>query len=155
MSANERYVFAMKEIFGDLWEVPCDLRVISTNGDTNSSGAAVMGRGCALQAKRRIPGLEYRLAALLREHGNRVMRLARHQGADLASFPVKHRWREEADPELIRGSARQLVALADKFGFRNVVLPRASCGNGGLSWREVRPILSGILDSRFSVITFD
>lgn len=144
----------MKEAVGDLWEMPADLRVITTNPAINARNQAVMGRGCALEAKRRIPGLEYRFAGLLREHGNRVMRLARYRGADLASFPVKHHWKEEADPELIRSSARQLAALADKFGYNNVVLPRPGCGNGRLSWREVHPVLAQILDGRFTAVTF-
>ena len=145
----------MKEIYGDLWEISCDLRVITTNGDTNRMGAAVMGRGCALEAKRRITGIEYHFAKLLKRWGNRVMRLTRvRKGADLASFPVKHHWHDEADPELIRRSAEQLVAFADKFGYENVVLPRPGCGNGRLRWEEVRPILEQVLDERFSVVTF-
>lgn len=144
----------MKEAVGDLWEMPADLRVITTNPAINAKNQAVMGRGCALEAKRRIPGLEYRFAGLLREHGNRVMRLARYRGADLASFPVKHHWKQEADPELIRSSARQLAALADKFGYERVVLPRPGCGNGRLLWSDVRPVLARILDDRFTVVTF-
>ncbi len=144
----------MKEAVGDLWEMPADLRVITTNPAINRKNQAVMGRGCALEAKRRIPGLEYRFAGLLREHGNRVMRLARYRGADLASFPVKHHWKDEADPDLVHSSALQLAALADKFGYECVVLPRPGCGNGRLSWEGIRPILAEILDDRFTVVTF-
>jgi len=55
---------------------------------------------------------------------------------------------------LIRQSARQLVEMADKFGWGSVVLPRPGCGNGGLDWDDVRPILEAILDDRFTVVTF-
>ncbi|MDQ3316859.1 MAG: ADP-ribose-binding protein, partial [Actinomycetota bacterium] len=125
----------MVEIFGNLWELPCDLRVITTNPDVNRAGEAVMGRGCAREAKAKVPGIERHFAKLLGAHGNRVMRLARlGDGSVLASFPVKHHWHEEADPELIQRSARQLVALADKFGYRELLIPRPGCGNGSLSW---------------------
>ena len=148
----------MQEVYGNLWEVPCDLRVITTNGVVNRSGAAVMGRGCALQAKSKVPGIEYHFAKRLREHGNRAMLLARlPDGSRLASFPVKHHWRRPAVPELIRRSADQLVALVDKFseshGIESVVLPRVGCGNGSLRWEDVGPLLSGVLDDRFSVVT--
>lgn len=113
-----------------------------------------MGRGCTREAKERYPGVEYRLGDLLKEHGNRVMRLGRFDGAVLASFPVKHHWKEEADSDLIRRSAAQLAALADKFDYEAVVMPRAGCGNGKLSRRDVRPILAGVLDDRFTVVTF-
>lgn len=145
----------MKEVAANLWEVEADLRVITTNPDTNRDGAAVMGRGCAREARERITGIEYHFAKLLRRHGNRVMRLTRpRKGAALASFPVKHHWHERADPELIRRSAGQLVALADKFGYERVVIPRPGCGNGSLSWGEVRPLLEDVLDDRFTIVTF-
>lgn len=145
----------MREIEDNLWEVSCDLRVITTNGAVRSDGACVMGRGCALEAKQRFPGIDLKLGRLLREHGNRVMRLAQlTDGSELASFPVKHHWKEEADPALIQRSAHQLVALANRFDYTNVIIPHPGCGNGKLSWEQVRPILSEILDNRFTVITF-
>lgn len=113
-----------------------------------------MGRGCALEAKTRYPGVEHKLGDLIGRHGNRVMRLGRYNGVVLASFPVKHHWREEADPELIARSARQLVALADKFGCERIALPRPGCGNGRLRWKRVRTILEDILDDRFTVVDF-
>ncbi len=145
----------MQEIEGNLWNVSCDLRLITTNGATRKDGAAIMGRGCALEAKQHFPGIDLKLGRLIREHGNRVMRLAKlADGSVLGSYPVKHHWKEEADPALIERSARQLVALANKFGHTNVLLPRPGCGNGKLSWEQVEPILSEILDNRFTVITF-
>ena len=144
----------MKEIQGNLWNVECDLRVLTTNGIVRRDGACVMGRGCAYEAKKRFPGIEFRLGKLLREHGNRVMRLGRYGGTMICSFPVKHHWRQEADPALIRRSAEQLVAVADKFGHERILIPRPGCGNGKLSWADVRPILAEVLDARFSVITF-
>lgn len=145
----------MKEARMNLWKTEADLRVITTNPVVDQHGAAVMGRGCAREAKERITGLEYHFARLLRRHGNRVMRLTKPaKGAALASFPVKHHWREAADPELIVRSARQLVALADKFGYSRIVLARPGCGNGSLRWEDVRPLLADVLDDRFSVVTF-
>ena len=148
----------MKEIQGNLWNVECDLRVLTTNGMIRKDGACVMGRGCAYEAKKRFPGIEFRLGKLLREHGNRVMRLGRYGVGEartmICSFPVKHHWKQEADLALIRRSAEQLVTVADKFGHERILIPRPGCGNGKLSWADVRPILAEILDDRFSVITF-
>lgn len=143
----------MKELRKDLWEVPADLRVITTNPVVRADGACVMGRGCALEAKARYPGIEYRLGDLLGEHGNRVMRIGRYDGVVVASFPVKRHWREEALPELIFRSANQLVELAEKFGHNRVVLPRPGCGNGRLRWADIQPVLSVVLDDRFTVVS--
>lgn len=150
----------MKEMKADLWSVPAEspgrtLRLITTNGAIRKDGAAIMGRGCAREARDTCPGVDQKLGRLLREHGNRPMRLMRlPDGGDLGSFPVKHTWREEADLDLIETSARMLADLVDKFGYRVAYLPRPGCGNGGLSWPVVRARIEPLLDDRFTIVTF-
>lgn len=151
----------MIEARGDLWTFEPDrkegrvLRCITTNGAVRPDGAAVMGRGCAAEAKERIPGIEYHLGALLVEHGNRVFRLCSlADGSHLASFPVKRHWKEKADLQLIERSASQLARLAHEAGYKPVI-PRPGCGNGSLRWEAVRPVLEQALPGeRFTVITF-
>jgi len=142
----------MLEITGDLWTIPADWRGITTNGDVKTNGACVMGRGCALEAKTRYIGLDRILGRLIQEHGNHVFIL----GAGLISFPVKHHWRNPADINLIRQSAHELADITDagKIGGL-ILLPHPGCGNGGLNWSDVRPVLNTILDDRFTVTTFE
>ena len=144
----------MIEVVGNLWEFPADVRVITTNGFIRKDGACVMGRGCALEAKNKFPGIEHVLGAKIKAYGNHVFFL----GEGLYSFPVKHNWYEKADIDLIRKSAEEL-AMCVSDGFEDVkepvvVLPRPGCGNGQLKWYEVKPILEPILDDRFHIITF-
>lgn len=125
----------MLEINGDLWRLRPEgypaLKLITTNGECRRDGACVMGRGCARQAKEMLPGIDHKLGELLGEYGNRVFRLAAlPDGSHLGSFPVKHSWRECADPELIRCSAHQLVELVQRFRIAEVYLPRPGAGNG-------------------------
>ena len=64
---------------------------------------AVMGRGVALQAKSRFPGIEHALGKLIREYGNHVgviPRLAGWPPVAAISFPVKHHWRQAARSRL-------------------------------------------------------
>ena len=144
----------MKELYGNLWEVPCDLRVITTNGVVNSSGAAVMGRGCAREAKERFPGLEHLFARMLKKHGNRVMRLrALPDGSHLATFPSRSTGARRPCRSSSAAASDQLVAVADKFGYERVALPRPGCGNGRLRWTEVKGLLEPILDGRFTVVS--
>jgi hypothetical protein len=76
-------------------------------------------------------------------------------GSHLGTFPVKHHWREKADLDLIERSARQLVELADRFGYQRLLIPRPGCGNGQLSYEEVRPVLKGILTGdRFVIVSY-
>lgn len=151
----------MREVISDLWEFPADARVVTTNGFVKKDGRGVMGRGVALQATRRYPGIDGVLGAQLSAKGNHVWILNAdepqppefHHKNIVLSFPVKHNWWEQADLSLIVRSARELITLADVYPeWRTIVLPRPGCGNGGLSWDNVKPAIEGILDDRFVVV---
>lgn len=139
----------MKEATGNIWDhFGAAIIAITTNGDVRSDGAAVMGAGFALEAKRHFPGLALKLGRLIREHGNNVYDLDH----GLVSFPTKRHWWEKSDLSLIRRSCYQLVELADRHGWTAIVLPRPGCGRGGLLWEEVFPAIPGILDDRFTLM---
>lgn len=141
----------------DLWSIPADAVVITTNGDVNAAGRAVMGRGCALEAKKRFPGIDLTLAVKLKCYGNhtRILKIVGdpcERTFPLIAFPVKHRWHEYADLELIERSTRELVRIADRNGYSTIAMPRPGCGNGKLQWKIVRPIIEDLLDDRFVVV---
>lgn len=168
----------MIELAGDLFSSKGGAICLTTNGDVRVNGAAVMGRGVALQAKKRWPGIERTLGWYLMDRGNRVHHLTMYRTDDLAgsiwlpdgtedlsrwycvpwhivSLPVKHHWRDKADPALIERSLLQLKELS-RYIAGTILLPRPGCGNGGLSWREVQPFVAQILDSdRFVVVEIE
>lgn len=147
----------MKEVTGNLWLHPADIRVILTNGTINRYGEAVMGIGCALEAKQRHPALPRELGTLIHERGNIVHDLGKWggEGARLVSFPTKHQWCQGADIKLIEQSCQYLVAHAGMFSHTvRYVIPRPGCGAGGLKWDDVKPVLERYFDERFHVISF-
>lgn len=149
----------------DLWTAGegADAVVITTNGTITSRGLGVMGRGCALEAvqrynsERQTPGrrpvsLQRRLGRYLAVNGNHVGVLVPPPPLTLVVFPVKHEWMEPAEPALIRQSVQELIALTNRLGWQRVVLPRPGCGNGGLTWDQVKAYCAP-LDDRFVVVT--
>lgn len=152
----------MREAKADLWDY---LKVgavicVTTNGQVRN-GANVMGKGCAKEARDRCPGVAFRIGNLIKQHDNRCFRLPMGmlvgfppQGEwTLVAFPTKHHWREPSDPKLIIDSCEQLVAMADKFEWTEVVMPRPGCGNGQLNWVDVKEMIEPMLDNRFLVIS--
>lgn len=137
----------MLEVRGNLWTYPADWRAITTNGMVRKDGCAVMGRGCALEAKSQHPGIDRVLGRLLRDFGNHV-HILKH---GLLSFPVKHTWYEEADLELIARSVTELQAMT-ALAHSTIVIPRPGCGNGRRTWAEVKPLLE-VLPDTVMVIT--
>lgn len=164
----------MIEKEGDLWGYHGeDAKVITTNGFIKNNGEAVMGRGVAEQAARRWHDVPGTLGNSLRGSGNHVCSLGHfsynpgYEGHsdrahvlptketfELVALPVKHRWWERADLELINRSLGELVSLADFKGWSRVTLVRPGCGNGQRDWGEVRPMVAGLLDDRFVVVNY-
>jgi hypothetical protein len=147
----------MIEKVGSLWSyhVSTDARVITTNGDVNSKGQAVMGRGVASQAAGIFPRVRYILGRKILEEGNIVhMMEFSDRSFKLVSFPVKEHYYEQARLELIERSAQQLYDLANQQSWQTIILPRPGCGNGGLKWSDVRPVIDW-LDDRFTVVNND
>ncbi|MGW5213276.1 type II toxin-antitoxin system antitoxin DNA ADP-ribosyl glycohydrolase DarG [Streptomyces sp. NPDC004051] len=107
----------------------------------------VMGKGIALQFKRAYPEnfKDYKASCdrgevtVGRMHVHEVGRAAGPRC--VINFPTKRHWRE---PSRIEDIASGLVALRDEIierGIRSIAVPPLGCGNGGLSWHEVEPMI--------------
>lgn len=165
----------MRQLECDIWTRPADAICITTNGIVKQNGQCVMGRGIALGASRRYYGIATLLGKKISKKGNRVhlltkqvedalpyLKLPRKEGSlivgvpwHIISFPVKHHWREKADLKLIKESCSQLRKLLDKLPIEELLLPRPGCGNGGLKWKKVKPVLQEYFghDDRVIVVT--
>lgn len=139
---------AMMETTGNLWDAPADARCVTTNSVIKGSGRLVMGAGVARQALRRYPGIDKRLADLIKLFGNQPFFIPEHK---IISFPTKGDWRDPSVPELIVKSAQIAVNIADNHNLTAIALSRPGCGCGGLSWDDVHPLIAPILDDRFTV----
>lgn len=156
----------METLKGDIWDFwdfreRGDFIVITTNGDVNKHGKAVMGRGVACQAAEKFSFLQKELADRLVRKGNHVYVFLHYR---LITFPVKHHWHEKADLELIERSARELkkaveTTHSEKFSkkfnrppINTVYMVKPGVGNGRLKWELVEPILDLVLDERFIIV---
>ena len=152
----------MKEVQGELWDFweqgywVC----ITTNGYVKHNQEAAMGRGCALEAKKKFPSLPLQLGKKIQKLGNHVHIFPEYH---LLTFPTKHVWVEPSNVDLIQISAIELMYALNHTLFRGplslqnefrkrVYLPRPGCGWGGLSWEKVRSVLEPILDARVIII---
>lgn len=140
----------MIECRGQMWDYRgLAVIVITTGGLVSKKGNCAMPRGCARQANDLYPGLDAQLGALIQQHGNHVFALE----PMLVSFPVENSPYEIPSLSLIEQSCRELVALAQQHKWEKIIVPRPGCGGGGLSWRDVKPILERYFDERFTIIT--
>jgi len=141
----------MRQERGDLWTYPADARCITVNGTLNRQGELVMGKGVALEAKKRFPLLPKRLANWLEMCGNTPCYM---EDLGIISFPTKHHYAVPSDLLLITRSAEDIVAIVDELPkLKTIVMTRPGCGNGKLEWPVVERALAPLLDDRFVVLT--
>lgn len=133
----------MKEIFGQAmgyYKRRGFILCVTTNGFLKKDGTGVMGRGIALQVTEEDSTLPALLGKSLQCRGNVVSRLT----PEILTFPTKHVWMQDADPKLIVQSAIALKEIAEKLSQMTFILPRPGCGNGGLKWENVKPLLEAV-----------
>jgi len=58
-------------------------------------------------------------------------------------FPTKKHWKEKSRLEYIETGLDYLVAKvkAREWKFKSIALPALGCGNGGLDWKDVKPLM--------------
>lgn len=107
----------------------------------------VMGKGIALQFKRAYPAnySAYREAC---ERGEvqlgRVFMFDTHKTGPrryVLNFPTKRHWRSAASLADIGSGLDDLVRIVTERSITSVAIPPLGCGNGGLDWADVRPLI--------------
>lgn len=105
----------------------------------------VMGKGLALQFKKAFPEsfASYERACkageLVTGRVQVVERLASPRF--IVNFPTKRDWRQPSKVEYVQDGLRDLVARVRELGIRSIAVPPLGCGNGGLEWATVRPLI--------------
>lgn len=144
----------MREIAGNLWDLPGDAICVTTNGVVAQGGRLVMGGGCAREARERHPDLPLVWGQMTINFGPGVWVYESVVDRPLVSFPTKYHWREPSDMMLIVKSAHELVDVANHRGWADVLVPRPGAGLGMLAWDDVKAWIGPILDDRFIAVTF-
>lgn len=136
---------------GNLWEYHRNgaIIAITTGGQRLKDGRCAMPSGCARQAADRFPTLPFTLGEQIRNFGLHVFDL----GQRIVSFPVENTPFENPELRIIDQSCRELVELTNYKQWPEIIVPRPGCGRGGLSWKEVEPVLQRYFDDRFYIIT--
>ena len=113
----------------------------------------VMGKGIALQFKHGFPG-NYKFYE--RECKNGDVRLGRMSIYETGSFvrpkyiinfPTKYHWKNKSRVEDIESGLLDMVAQVKRLGIKSIAVPPLGCGNGGLDWSKVRPVIESAFEA--------
>lgn len=109
----------------------------------------VMGKGLALQFKNKFPDYfdyykEQCKVGRVRIGSVNIYRRNRHIkfGKEfIVSFPTKYHWKEKSKLENLEKSLSALKNFCLGFKIETIAIPKLGCGEGGLDWKDVKPII--------------
>ncbi len=136
---------------GNLLEAPVEALVNTVNT------VGVMGKGIALMFKEAFPANFRAYDAACKRKEVRVGRMfvteteALQGPRWLINFPSKQHWRNPSKLEWIEAGLEDLRRIIQENHIPSIALPPVGCGNGGLDWAVVRPLIESALGSLDSV----
>lgn len=128
----------MKILLGDIFESKCSTLVNTINC------VGVMGKGIALEFKRRYPDMfmEYvRLCESGSVKPGHPYLYSDLTGTSIINFPTKDNWRSPSKFTYIEAGLEWFRQSYSELGITSVAFPPLGCGNGGLSWDSIGPAM--------------
>lgn len=138
----------IKIVHGNLLKADVEALVNTVNTE------GVMGKGIALQFKRAYPAAyqQYRDACQRNAVAVGTMHVVDLGGMGggprwIVNFPTKRHWKSKSKIEDIKAGLAALRDTIDDLGIRSIAVPPLGCGNGGLEWAAVEPLIHSELGS--------
>lgn len=131
----------LKEAEGNLLDAPVDALVNTVNT------VGVMGKGIALQFKQAYPDNFRAYEAACRRGEVQLGRMfvvetgLLGQPRLIINFPTKKHWRARSKLSDIKVGLIDLRRVITECAITSIAVPPLGCGNGGLNWRDVRPLI--------------
>jgi O-acetyl-ADP-ribose deacetylase (regulator of RNase III) len=107
----------------------------------------IMGKGIALQFKRAYPENFRQYAKACKASVVQPGRMFTVATGSLfnpryiINFPTKGHWKDKSKIEDIKSGLIALIAEVKQLGITSIAIPPLGCGNGGLNWAEVKPLI--------------
>lgn len=130
---------------GNLLEAPVEAVVNTVNT------VGVMGKGIAMMFKERFPENYKAYEAACKAEAVRVGEMFVTAGVELdgprwiINFPTKKHWIHPTKLEWVRDGLVALKTVIREKKIKSIALPPLGCGNGGLDWTVVRPLIDSAL----------
>lgn len=109
----------------------------------------VMGKGVAHEFKLRDPEMFAAYKRICDDKKLTPGKLWLWRGREFwtLNFPTKLHWRNPSRLEWIEAGLAKFVSGYEKLGIQEISFPRLGCGNGGLDWADVKPLMEHYLKS--------
>lgn len=128
-------------VTGSLFESPAQTLVNTVNT------GGVMGKGIALTFKQIFPQMFEEYQELCEQAAIKIgtLHLYRTPNKTVLNFPTKESWRKPSRLEYIEAGLKRFVEIYQDAGIHSAAFPPLGCGNGELSFNDVRPLMEKYL----------
>lgn len=128
-------------IQGNIFDSPAQVIVNTVNT------VGVMGKGLALSFKQRYPEMFKRYRTVCERKQLTVGKLMLFYEPDhwILLFPTKENWRNPSKMEYLEKGLIKFVNTYAEKNITSIAFPKLGCGNGELSWDEVKPLMEKYL----------
>jgi len=131
----------ISEATGNLLEADAEAIVNTVNT------VGVMGKGIALQFRRAYPAMFKEYSRAVKAGDVRLGHM--HVWANdalsgpryIINFPTKGHWKARSRLGDVKTGLVDLVRIVCDLGIASIALPPLGCGNGGLDWSQVQPLI--------------
>lgn len=135
----------MNYIKGNLLEADAHALVNTVNT------VGVMGKGIALQFKEAFP-INYKKYLVACKNGELVpgkLLVVKEQTLSgekiIINFPTKTEWFMKSKYEYVEEGLKELVNVIAEYKIDSIAIPPLGCGNGGLKWENIKPLIEHYL----------
>ncbi|QAY80310.1 macro domain-containing protein [Sphingosinicella sp. BN140058] len=129
----------------------CSGNIVDDGADllvNTNNVVSVAGAGVALAFKKRFPEIMPDYVGACRSRRLKpggCLLFPLPDGRRWAALATKDHWRDPSQLSWVESGLRELATLARAAGIRSIALPAPGCGNGGLDFRTVEPLVLDIL----------
>lgn len=128
----------IRVLIGNMFDGPAKTLVNTVNC------VGVMGKGVALEFKKRYPAMFDDYVGRCEAHRVRLGEPYYYSdmlGTSVVIFPTKDHWRSSSRLDDIVRGLDYFAEHVREWGITSVAFPPLGCGNGGLDWSDVGPIM--------------
>lgn len=128
----------VKVIIGNIFESKMDVLVYAVNC------VGVMGKGIASEFKKRYPVMFKEYKELCQQQLIKTGTLYPYYDNDkvkIINFPTKQHWRSPSKIEYIIDGLKWFINNYERLSIDSITFPPLGCGNGGLTWDCIGPIM--------------
>lgn len=154
LTYNKRRNYMIQYKTGNIFLSNADCLVNTVNCE------GFMGKGIAYQFKLKFPQNNENYINACKSGTLHIGSLYsfREKNVTIINFPTKNKWRENSRMSYIEIGLNEMIKLLPQLSVKSIAIPPLGCGNGGLSWPDVKKMIEdklSIVEDKYNFLIYE